>query len=123
MGRKEACVNEVSPIGLYSLMSRQSTKEPALTHARNADGVSASSGGACCAQALCALGDTFLAKGQALQAIKCREAVCELHSAGGSQLGEARSRLELARLLLAHTHDVPVARKQLDRAVQPVPGF
>lgn len=91
-----------------------------MRHARIAGGASASLGRACCAQALCALGDTFLAKGQALQAIKCREAVCELHSAGGSQLGEARSRLELARLLLAHTHDVPVARKQLDRAVQPV---
>ncbi|KAK9835946.1 hypothetical protein WJX81_000347 [Elliptochloris bilobata] len=40
-----------------------------------------------------------------------------LPPAGGNQLAEARSRLRLARLLLAHTQNLLAGRKQLDRAL------
>lgn len=68
-------------------------------------------------QALGALQASFLANGQALEAIKCCEAACELHSSRGDQNMEAQSRLALAHLLLQHTNNLLAARKQLDRAV------
>lgn len=68
-------------------------------------------------QALGALQASFLARGQALEAIKCCEAACELQSSRGDQNSEAQSRLALARLLLQHTNNLLAARKQLDRAV------
>ena len=68
-------------------------------------------------QALGALQASFLANGQAMEAIKCCEAACELQSSRGDQDMEAQSRLALARLLLQHTNNLLAARKQLDRAV------
>lgn len=53
-----------------------------------------------------------------LQAIKCYETV--LQAAAGRQLpaAEATLRLELASLLLAHTHNVTEARQHLEKAVR-----
>ena len=92
-------------------MSRRST--------RGAQPAAAAVGfcGAPAVHALGALGASFLATGQALKAIKCCEAACELQSLCGDQNLEARSRLALARLLLQHTTNLLAARKQLDRAV------
>ena len=52
-----------------------------------------------------------------MQAIKCFLAV--LHAAGGRQLpaAEASVRLQLATLLLDHTHNVAEARQHLEQAV------
>jgi len=74
-----------------------------------------------CAAALEALQASFVASGQPVQAIKCCEAACLAHSERGDALAEASGRLGLARLLLAHTHNVAVARRQLDRAVRRAP--
>ena len=92
-------------------MSRRSVRSAQPAGA--ADGT----GGASAMQALGALQASFLANGQAMEAIKCCEAACELQSSRGDQNREAHSRLALARLLLQHTNNLLAARKQLDRAV------
>lgn len=56
-----------------------------------------------------------------VQAIKCHTALCS----GGKQLPsiEVQSQIALARLLIAHTHNVHEARQRLERAVCSLPLF
>ncbi len=52
------------------------------------------------------------------QAIKCFEAVVQAGVGTQPPAAQAAARLALARLLLAHTHNVAEARQHLERAVR-----
>lgn len=65
--------------------------------------------------ALTILVNTLLANQQPLQAIKCLEAIC--CSSAQMPAAAAKTRLQLARLMLEHTRNISEATQHLQQAV------
>lgn len=67
--------------------------------------------------ALNVLAKSFSANQQPLQAVRCLEAIC--HSSAQMPAAAAKTRLQLARLLLDHTQNISEAAQHLQQAVSP----
>ena len=65
--------------------------------------------------ALTVLAKSFSANQQPLQAVRCLEAIC--HSSAQMPAAAAKTRLQLARLLLDHTQNISEAAQHLQQAV------